>query len=88
MVEMEKKEKLANFQGGELTSLSIGEMIREKRIALGLKQEELGYLMGFTNPNTAAFYVSQIERNVKPVPLKKLRKVARALQIPLDRFIP
>ena len=65
----------------------ISEIIKERRKALRLTQQQLGELCGYTGRN-AERMVQQWEHDLRPVPLEKLRPLAQALQIPLDLLIP
>lgn len=59
--------------------LTTGEVIRRVRSNTGMTQRELGALIGFTQPA-----VSQLEHDGPAVnDLRTLRRVARALQVPL-----
>ncbi len=53
----------------------IGAAIRERRIALGLSQEELGFAS-----STHRTYIGAIERGQKAITLAKLNALAHALK--------
>lgn len=61
--------------------------IRERRIAVGLTQKELGEACGYTGA-AAKKAVWRWEHGGAPVPLDRVRRLAKALQLPLDAFIP
>ena len=64
-----------------------GEYIKSCRIKAGLSQQKLGELLGYTG-RSALVTVQRWESNTRPVPIEKLRALAKALNIPLDSLIP
>ena len=66
---------------------SMGSYIKACRIARGFTQEELGILCGYT-PGSANKTVYTWEHDMQKVPLDRLRKLSKALQVPLDSLIP
>ena len=71
-----------------LEPMTLGELIREKRMFLGLSQQQLGILCGYKPGISSRNAVAQWEANKRPVSLYKLRIVSDVLQLPLDRLIP
>lgn len=65
----------------------IARRIKEARIAAGYTQKGLGLALGYEEI-TAESSVSRWERNLRPVPLDKLRKLAEVLGLTLDELIP
>lgn len=68
--------------------MTLAELIRIKRISLGMSQRELGERCGYTKGKSARNVVQRWEEGKVLVPLEKIRTVSDLLQIPLDRFIP
>ena len=62
--------------------VQLGEMIRRKRLRLGLSQEALA-----ERADLHWTYIGGIERGERNVSLLNIVKVARALGTPSDRFI-
>jgi transcriptional regulator with XRE-family HTH domain len=60
----------------------LGEKIREKRLELGLSQEDLSNKTGLDRT-----YISGIERGVRNPALKNLNKLAKALKISIDQLM-
>ncbi len=60
----------------------LGVVIREARLAKGLSQSELAKLMGFRGLQ----FISDWERGVASVPMKRLAELARHLDLPRDRL--
>lgn len=58
--------------------LNLGEAIRERRLALGLSQEEVA-----TKANVHRTYLSDIERGTRNITVGMLSQVATALQMNL-----
>lgn len=67
-----KKEILVKF----------GDKVRERRTALGLSQEELASRAGVHRT-----YIGMIERAEKNITLQNIEKVAKALEISLDKLM-
>lgn len=63
--------------------MSIGSRIRERRISLGMTQEELAQKVGYTN-RTA---ISKIEKDVNDVTQSKLWELANALRTTPGYFL-
>lgn len=57
--------------------MTIGERIREKRIELGMTQEELAHLLGYADKSA----VNKIEKNTRDFPMLKLESFAKALGV-------
>ena len=70
-----------------MSVISIPEIIRLGREQIGLSQRELGIKLGYSAEH-AQRYISNWESGKRPVPLDKLRSLAKALNIPLDFLIP
>lgn len=64
-----------------------GEYIKMCREKAGLTQKQLGEMCGYTG-RSAIVTVQEWEHNRRPVPLDKLRILAKSLNIPLDSLIP
>lgn len=69
-----------------MTSYRIGETIKEARIKKGLTQKQLGELCGYEK--AADCMIRDWERDKRPVPIDKLRRLAAALDLPLESLIP
>ena len=65
----------------------IAKRIKEARIAAGYTQKGLGLALGYSE-SVGEHSVSRWERNERPVPLDKLRKLAEVLGLTLDELIP
>ncbi len=64
-----------------------GDMIREARKRVGLTQRQLGEACGYEG-KSAERVVQKWEKDEQPVPIVRLRRLAAALNIPLDSLIP
>ena len=64
-----------------------GEYIKECRIKAGLTQKQLGMLCGYEEAS-ADRVVQLWEHDKQPVPLNKLRILAKTLNIPIESLIP
>lgn len=60
-----------------------GEFIRIRRQELHLTQQALGEMCGYEGRSAGAT-VQKWEHDLQPVPLNRLRVLAKALQVPLD----
>ena len=60
-----------------------GEFIRARREELRLTQKELGLALGYAD-RSAGTVIQNWEHGRSPVPLDKLRVLAKALHVPLD----
>ena len=69
-----------------MTSYRIGEKIKVARIKKGLTQKELGKLVGYEENGDV--YVRQWELDKRPVPIDRMRRLAAALDLPLESLIP
>ncbi len=58
-----------------MTENNIGERIRERRIQLGLSQEELAERVGYNSRTT----INKIEKSTRGMPQPKITKFAKAL---------
>ena len=68
-----KKEKLLK---------ALGKLIRQRRTALSISQEELGF-----RANIDRTYISGLERGIRNPTLTILIKVAQALEVPVSELI-
>ena len=62
--------------------IKFGNKVRERRLALGLSQEELASRAGVHRT-----YIGMIERAEKNITLENIEKIAMALKIPLDKLM-
>ncbi len=69
---MIKKEVLIKF----------GNRVREERLSRGLSQEELAERVGVHRT-----YVGMIERAEKNITLQNIEKIAKALDMPIDKLM-
>ena len=60
----------------EVNKMSIGDKIRNRRIELGLSQEELANIMGYKSRST----INKIELGINDITQTKIAKFAKALQ--------
>lgn len=67
--------------------MTIPEHIRASRKAAGLTQRQLGEACGYEG-RSAEVVVQEWERGVRPIPIERLRRLAAALDVPLDSLIP
>lgn len=65
----------------------IAKRIKEARIKADMSQRELGELLGYEGAN-AQRTVTRWEHNERPVPLDKIRLLAKVLDLTLDDLIP
>jgi len=59
-----------------------GNKVRKRRMALDLSQEELASRAGVHRT-----YIGMIERAEKNITLENIQKIAKALEIPLDKLM-
>jgi transcriptional regulator with XRE-family HTH domain len=59
-----------------------GQKVREERHKLGLSQEELASRAGVHRT-----YIGMIERAEKNITLENIEKIAKALEIPLEKIM-
>lgn len=62
--------------------IKFGKKVREERTRLGLSQEELASRAGVHRT-----YIGMIERAEKNITLENIQKIAKALEIPLDKLM-
>ena len=62
--------------------IKFGNKVREQRLSLGLSQEELAARAGVHRT-----YVGMIERAEKNITLANIEKIAKALEISLDKLM-
>ena len=67
--------------------MTIPEKIKTARQKAGLTQQQLGEAVGYTG-DTANATVRRWESGLRPVPIEKIRPVAKALNLTLDDLIP
>lgn len=63
--------------------MTTGDLIKQRRIELGMTQEELASKMGFKTKAS----ISRLESNDRKLPLSKLKKMAMILDIPPSRLM-
>ena len=64
-----------------------GDLIRTRRLDMPYTQRQLGELCGYEG-RTAERMVQQWEQGRRPVPADRLRRLAKALELPLEALIP
>ncbi len=64
----------------------IGNKIRKARQEKGLTAKQVGAALGYTEKN-GEVYVSNWETGKRPVPTKKIRKLARLLDMNIEEFV-
>ena len=64
-----------------------GALIRTRRLDMPYTQRQLGELCGYEG-RTAERMVQQWEQGSRPVPADRLRRLAKALDLPLEALIP
>jgi transcriptional regulator with XRE-family HTH domain len=57
-------------------------MIKEARLKVGLTQYELGKILDVDTQ-----FISNIEREIAPLPPKHIRTLSKVLKVPVQRFI-
>lgn len=67
--------------------MTIPEKIKQARLDAGLTQQKLGELCGYDG-SSAQTIVGRWETGTRPVPIEKLRIVAKTLNLTLDDLIP
>ena len=65
----------------------IGRLIKSVRIQRNLSQQKLGELCGYKG-GSARVMVQKWEKEIAPIPLDKIRPLARALGLTVDEFVP
>lgn len=60
----------------------LGQKIRQRRIELGLTQEELA-----TNSGLNRSYISEVESGKRNISLNNIEKIAHALKIPIANLL-
>ena len=63
------------------------DLIRTRRLDMPYTQRQLGELCGYEG-RTAERMVQQWEQGSRPVPADRLRRLAKALELPLEALIP
>ena len=66
--------------------MTTGERIRAAREAAGLTQQQLGEAVGLV-PTSAQPHVSSWERGDRPIPRKRLKAAAEALQVEIGELV-
>ena len=64
-----------------------GEELKHYRINQQLTQKRLGEMLGYKG-RSAENIVQMWEYGTRPIPIKHFRKLAKILNIPLEKFIP
>ena len=64
-----------------------GEEFRDARIKACITQRRLGEMLGYEG-RSAESVVQNWEYGRQPIPLKHIRKLAKILEIPIEKFIP
>lgn len=64
-----------------------GDLIRTRRIVLGYTQRQLGEMCGYQG-RIAENTIQLWEYGKRPVPADRLRRLAKALKLPLEALIP
>ena len=62
--------------------IKFGKKVREKRLQKGISQEKLAEKAGVHRT-----YIGMIERGEKNITLGNIEKIAKALEIPLDKLM-
>lgn len=65
----------------------IPELIRTRRTSLGLTQKQVGEACGYQG-DLAQVQLAKWESGTRPVPLDKIRGLAKILQMQIDELIP
>lgn len=63
--------------------MNIGEIIKKRRLELGISQEELSKKMGYNSKTS----ISKIEKGISDIPLKKIQKLSNFLYIDILKLI-
>lgn len=64
-----------------------GEELRKYRLKAHYTQERLGIELGYSLAS-AERTVQLWEHDDRPIPMKQIRKLAKLLDLPLEKFIP
>lgn len=64
-----------------------GEELKAFRLKKGVTQQALGEALGYQG-ESAQITVLRWERGTRPIPIKHFRKLARLLDIPVDKLVP
>lgn len=77
-----------NSNGEQVTSYSeiLGQFIKQRRIELGLSQEELANKVGYTSENSRAT-IGKIESGKQDVTVTKLRLFAKVLDVDIETLV-
>ena len=67
--------------------MTIPEKIKTARLMVGLTQQQLGEACGYED-KSALVTVNRWESGTRPVPIEKLRTVAKLLNLTLDDLVP
>lgn len=65
-----------------------GDVIRLKRMELGLSRCKLGKLVGYEHSGSGTLAVNRWEAMTAYVPTQYLRKLSEILQVPVEMLIP
>lgn len=72
---------------GKSRDMRIPDLIRTTRISLGLMQKDIGEACGYSGV-LAQVQIAKWEAGTRPVPLDKIRVLARTLKLEVDDLIP
>jgi transcriptional regulator with XRE-family HTH domain len=73
--------------GSKDRDMGIPDLIRTTRLSLGLMQKEIGEACGYEG-YSAQVQAAKWEAGTRPVPLDKIRVLARTLKLEVDDLIP
>lgn len=63
--------------------MNIGEIIKKRRLELGISQEELSKKMGYSSKTS----ISKMEKGISDIPLKKIQKLSNFLYIDILKLV-
>lgn len=84
---MTRGKKLPPWFDLDSAQQQIADLIRTRRIILGYTQRQLGEMCGYTG-RSAEVSVYRWENARAPIPMKKLRPLAKALNVSVECLIP
>lgn len=64
-----------------------GEELKAFRLKKGITQQALGEALGYQG-KSALVTVQRWEYDTRPIPIKHFRKLAKLLDIPIDKLVP
>ena len=77
------KERILNLKESEALKRTLGELVRTRRLEIGLSQEDLGFECGLHRT-----YIGSIERGETNLSLENMAVLAIALRCEIVDFIP